>query len=971
MVKSTILLKVLLLTYFLLSIGCQQQPGQMIWPEVDQETRPWTRWWWHGSSVTREGITAELEALRKAGFGGVEITPIYGVIGDEEHFVPYLSSQWNALLKHTLDEAQRLDLGVDMATGTGWPFGGPSVTDTDASKYFTSASWTLDGGQRIRIPLSETQDPVLRTVTNQVYQVYSILRDRGEIVEGSQSAPPLLDDVSVPAIEEIKQPISSNMDLQALAIDQVRFQNPLKVVAVCAFASDGSYVDLMAHVDDSEVLNWEVPDGTWTLYTIYQGQHGKMVERAAPGGEGLVIDHFSKEATQAYLDHIEDAFGSLDISGLRAFFNDSYEVDDARGQSDWTPDFFESFESLRGYDIREYWNIFENNNPPDLADRIRSDYRQTLSDLLLSEFTETWTDWAHQQGTISRNQAHGSPANILDLYAASDIPETEGTELLRIKFASSAAHLTGKKLVSAEAATWLDEHFLMDFQKLKENVDRYFSGGVNHIVYHGTCYSPDEMDWPGRLFYAAIHANDRNPLWNVFPEFNKYIERVQSFLQKGQADNDILLYFPIYDQYAEKGNATIQHFDGGVDENPASFNNVANALDSLGYGYDIVSDDLLQTIHHRDIHLESQDKEYKTLIVPQCEFIPFSTWQHIFVLAESGATIIVEGHLPRFTAGFYNWEDHEEKLKKSYEHINEKVEDGYMESIIGRGKIIITSSLEPTLMKLQLNQEVLTSFGLKFHRRTLHDTSIYFISNGFTNDVDAWITLGKEMENVTFFDPLTGRIGTAASRKVGSRLEVRIQLRKGESLILREGRAAAPWSYSNANVDGDQIEGPWTITFEGGGPELPPELNTDTLLPWTNIQDDSYQQYSGTGIYKTTFTLDPTSSTYSIDIGNFGNAAKVFINDSLIGPVFGPSGVLPIPRRFLRSENDLRIEVSNLMANRIRKMDLEQVFWKRFYNVNFPSRRAENRGPDGLFTARNWDVRTSGLEGPVRLIRED
>ncbi len=954
------------------SFNCQQPPEHLTWPEVDQNTRPWTRWWWHGSSVTPEGITAELESLRNAGFGGVEVTPIYGVIGDEEHFVSYLSDQWNTLLKHTINEAARLGLGVDMATGTGWPFGGPSVADTDASKYYTSERWTIDGGETVQIPLSKTQEPVLRTVNNQVYQLYSILKDRDEVVEGSQTSPPLLENVTVPKIEEIKQPVSSNKNLQALAIDQVRFENPLEVVAVCAFTGDGRYEDLLTNVDDSEVLNWDAPEGKWTLYTIYQGLHGKMVERAAPGGEGLVIDHFSEEATQAYLDYINDAFGSLDISGLRAFFNDSYEVDDARGQADWTSDFFDSFEALRGYDIREYWNIFQEESPPELANRIRSDYRQTLSDLLLKKFTETWTDWTHQQNAISRNQAHGSPANILDLYAASDIPETEGTELLRIKFASSAAHLTGKALVSAEAATWLDEHFLTDFQMLKENVDRYFVGGVNHIVYHGTCYSPQEMPWPGRLFYAAVHVNNRNPLWHVFPEFNKYVARVQSFMQEGQADNDILLYFPIHDKYAEKGNASIQHFDGGSEENPVNFNQAAHLLDSLGYGYDIVSDALLQTIHHRDFNLESHHKEYKTLIIPQCEYIPFSTWQHIFILAESGATIIVEGKLPRFSAGFYNWEEHEEKLGKTYEHINQQMQNGFAESTVGRGKIIIASTLDPLLGDLGIDQELMTSHGLKFHRRILHDTSIYFISNGRVNDVDEWITLAKEMEAVTFFDPVSGRIGTADSRRVGARFEVRVQLRKGESIILREGMAEDVWSYSNSfYVEGKKISGPWNISFQGGGPQLPPVLTSDTLLAWTSAPGESFRSYSGTGIYQTTFTADTISSDYSISIGRFHNAAIMYVNDSLVGPVFGPSNVIRIPERFLKRENELRIEVSNLMANRIRKMDLEQVFWKRFYNVNFPSRRAENRGPDGLFTARNWDVRPSGLKGPVRLIKED
>ena len=84
---------------------------------------------------------------------------------------------------------------------------------------------------------------------------------------------------------------------------------------------------------------------------------------------------------------------------------------------------------------------------------------ETISDLLLEQFTQPWHDWAHSKGAIIRDQAHGSPANILDLYAVSDIPETEGMDILRYPVATSAAHVTASS-ASAETVTWLDEHFL-------------------------------------------------------------------------------------------------------------------------------------------------------------------------------------------------------------------------------------------------------------------------------------------------------------------------------------------------------------------------------------------------------------------------------------------------------------------------------------------------------------------------------
>jgi hypothetical protein len=91
------------------------------------DARPWTRWWWPGSAVDPASLTWQLEKLAQAGIGGVEITPIYGATGYESRYVDFLSPQWMELLAHTGREARRLGLGVDMATGTGWPFGGPWV----------------------------------------------------------------------------------------------------------------------------------------------------------------------------------------------------------------------------------------------------------------------------------------------------------------------------------------------------------------------------------------------------------------------------------------------------------------------------------------------------------------------------------------------------------------------------------------------------------------------------------------------------------------------------------------------------------------------------------------------------------------------------------------------------------------------------------------------------------------------------
>src|SRR5215210_8156596 len=102
------------------------------WPGVTRENKPWTRWWWPGSAVDKASITHQLEQIAASGIGGVEITPIYGAKGYESRYIDFLSPKWMEMLEHVAREGKRLGLGVDMATGTGWPFGGPWIDEANA-----------------------------------------------------------------------------------------------------------------------------------------------------------------------------------------------------------------------------------------------------------------------------------------------------------------------------------------------------------------------------------------------------------------------------------------------------------------------------------------------------------------------------------------------------------------------------------------------------------------------------------------------------------------------------------------------------------------------------------------------------------------------------------------------------------------------------------------------------------------------
>ena len=369
--------------------------AQIKWPAITQQTKPWTRWWWEGSAVDKQNLTWAMQQYQQAGLGGLEITPIYGVKGAEDKFINFLSPKWVEMLQHTLTEGKRLGLGIDMATGTGWPFGGPWVEDKDAAKYVAYKTYTLNGGDMLKDTIQYRQESFVRTANGKPLKV-----------------------------DQVLNPITANKNLQEMALDQVRFDVMLPLQLLMAYNETGSNVDVTKNVSNGK-LNWTAPAGKWKLIALFEGLHGKMVERAAPGGEGRAIDHFNGPALKNYLSEFDKAFAGKNISSLRSFFNDSYEVDDARGQSNWTPDFFNEFKNKRGYDLKnELPALFANDNS-DRFKRVLYDYRETISDLLLEKFTQPWHDWAKARGKLIRNQSHGSPANILDLYATIDIPETE------------------------------------------------------------------------------------------------------------------------------------------------------------------------------------------------------------------------------------------------------------------------------------------------------------------------------------------------------------------------------------------------------------------------------------------------------------------------------------------------------------------------------------------------------------------
>ncbi len=948
------------------------QPSQRAWPPIVAETKPWTRWWWQGSAVDKASISAQLQALARAGIGGVEVTPIYGVRGAEDRFIPYLSREWMAMFDHALQEATRLKMRVDMATGTGWPFGGPWVDDDIAARSMASKTWTLAAGERLTEPVTFRQAPLVRAIGNQVHIVNEGMP--GDAPRGAQGAAPVIrPEARAIQITDLVEPLAANRDLQALALEQVKYPRDLPLTVLMAYSDAGDIADLTTRVQPDGRLDWAAPGGRWTLYALFAAWHGKLVERAAPGGEGFVIDHFSPGAIAKYLLPFDRAFAGHPLAGLRAFFNDSYEVDDATGEADWTPQFLAEFARRRGYDLRPHLPALFGRAAEDLSARVLADYRETISDLLLDTFTTGWSAWARRHGRQVRNQAHGSPANILDLYGASDIPETEGTEIQRFKWATSAAHVAGHRLASAEAATWLGEHFSVRLAEVRAAVDRFFIAGVNHIVYHGTAYSPIGERWPGWQFYASVEFNPQNAWWDDFGALNTYVARVQSFLQSGRPDTNVLLYYPFYESLTVRGKTLLAHF-GGAAPPPqgTTFEKAAAMLQSRGYTYDFISDRQVRQILSRDGRITTEGgASYSTLVLPSARYVPLDTLLQILQAAHGGATVISLDGWPSDVSGLADLEGRRARFKAALNAVvfGAPEADGVREAVVGRGRVLQGGDLGRLLAHANVQRESMVDQGLQFARRADSMGRFYFVSNPSDRGIDGWIPINCRTDVVMAFDPMTGRQGHLSARAAGSGREVYLQIPPGGSLIVAESSAPVRDGFEADRTEGEPVavSGPWSLHFRRGGPRLPSSRTLERLVSWTTFGHDA-EIFSGTAVYTTTFARPGRDTQrWQIDLGRVAETARVRLNGRDLATLIGPPYRVVLRTSQLKATNTLEVSVTNLSANRIRDLDLRGVIWKKFYNVNFPARFPDNRGPDGLFTAAKWTPLESGLLGPVTL----
>ena len=901
MLRNFLFLGLLVFVFF----SCKDRPNSDTLPPIESVTKPWTRWWWLGNAVEEKSIKTTLEAFAKAGLGGVEIANIFGVKGEETKFIDHLSPEWTEKVNFTLSTAKRLGLGVDLTLGTGWPFGGPQV---------------------------ETE--------------FAATKMRVEIVEVEKGVP---------------------LNHNTLILNE-KVMAELKCVAAISYNHSKEFTDLSDQIKDNQLKRMP-QDKAYTLYLVYADKTAQKVKRAAPGGQGWTLDHYSTKALNDYLAPYTPVLESLD-SSLRSVFNDSYEV----YGTDFSPDFFESFEQKRGYDLKPYLKELLHKESTPIGNRIKADYRVTLSDMLLDDFNKPWNAWAHSLGIKTRLQAHGSPGNLIDLYASADIPECEtfgsmpydidgfrrldenirkgDADPAMLRFSSSAAHISGKPLVSAESFTWLREHFKTALSQCKPEVDDLFINGVNHVFLHGSTYSPTEAEWPGWKFYAAVNFHPSNPIWEDAPELFDYITTVQSFLQLGKPDNDVLLYWPFHDvmnSFLEgklMQQIAIHDLDTWLKKTP--FYEAVNWLLNNGYGFDYLSDHFLEELVYSNGNLILPGGTYNALIVPKTKHLPLTSLKKLIQLKKLGANIIFEAY-PETVPGFMNYE--------------EKTSE--MQSLLTSENTILKAKEQWNVALVQsgVQAEEWVKSGLKFIRRKAENETLYFIVNHTAETQEKWIPLSTQSDQVILIDPLTKEQGLAQTKTQNNQIHTRIELASGGSMILRVVKHSnlKPWNYFEPHAETRLLKGSWNLSFLKGGPKLPAPIRIDSLISWTELGTD-YENFSGTARYEHEFYIEETESEgWLLQLDDVRESAKIWMDGIYRGSIWAHPFELRLPK-LAKGKHKLTIQLTNLGANRIRAKEIRGEEWKNFYEINMVNKDYQP------FDATRWSLTPSGLINTPKLV---
>ena len=635
----------------------------------DDTSRGMTRWWWYGCCVEEAEICRELDYMKEAGIGGVELQILYPVVPDDEekgfYNIPYGSPRFYEILAFTARECKLRGMAFDFTAGSCWPYGGPTVQVEDA--------------QQEAIP----------------YQL----------------------DVHGPTVFSCD--FTTRFAGTVCAAVMGKTENCVMLPeTVCDITDQFQVKELFGWPWGTELADIEIPEGDWKLVFFVISQHRNRVGKPSRDAEGMVIDHCSRRAADRFFGEVVKPVLQR-VPGIRSVFCDSIEVEG----HNWSGVLLDAFRRRRGYDLTPYiyalWG-----DMGEITPHVRYDYFKTMSELTIENFFDNLTDFAHEHGCLSRVQAHGTWGDILRVYASADIPEGETfgdhrtleVNTIHRRLAASAAHIYGRPIVSNETFTWLKRpRFTETLEEMKAAVDAVFLDGMNQIVNHGYAYSPEKAGPRGWPFYASTHINHTVPWWHLYRNLGDYIHRASAILRTGHPVAEVAVYLPQADIYADNMMSEL-HLAMRLEEHLGRAE--MDAFQKAGYWFDYINDEALTTLGDiRDGALHIQNNAYRVILLVGCTRLPVETAEKLRDFASCGGILICDG-VPAESCGLLDRHENAARVRALMAEASPVVAENRREALIGA----LTDRLIPDVMLSNPDT-------VGYVHRADGESHLYFLSN--------------------------------------------------------------------------------------------------------------------------------------------------------------------------------------------------------------------------------------------------
>jgi hypothetical protein len=878
------------------------------------------RWWWFGPSATNSELKRELEQMKAAGIGGVEIATLYALTLDDPstgfHNYDFTSDEHLDHLRFAADEAQQLGLRVDVTLGSGWPFGGPHIPVTQAA-----------GALRV---------------------------EAVSVASGSTS-------VAVPPLEAGEKLIAAFP--AAVSGSDIDFKSA-KAVAI----PSGGRLDLPADAGSDRRVLFFIASRT-----------GMMVKRPAAGGAGFVLDHYDDKAIENHLhavgDRLLSAFGD---HPPYAVFSDSLE-DYA---SNWTPDLLSEFQRRRGYDLTPLLPALVGDLGPDTA-AIRHDWGQTLTELANERFLQPIHSWAQQHHTLFRSQTYGFPPVTLSSNRYEDLPEGEGKATVSMwrqfsdtRWAASAGHLFDHNVISSETWTWLHSPaFRATPLDIKAEADLHFLQGINQLVGHGWPYSPKSAGEPGWRMYAAGAFDAHNPWFPVMPDLTAYLQRVSYAMRLGKPASDVALLLPNDDVWASfvvgmqknRPPTSALGFDESgsnvtIDESLPRFlksDVIAQILDA-GFNVDFIDADAIDSV----------GIPYKALILPGVDRLPVQTYEKILDFAQHGGIVVATRRLPATAPGF----SHAAEITSRIQTFSQKLFHGD----IATGHFVADEHDLGAQLGRWLRPDFVTTPRtpeIGFIHRHLDAGDLYFIANTSNRPHSFQAAFRSSAARAEIWDPFTGK---AAGLPNPAKLQFDLQPYESRLVFFSDASLSAVAPQTREESKRTDISHDWMVSFG----EQAQSTAMQTLSSWAD--DPKWRYFSGQVTYRKTLDIPAADTRPGhfvvIDFGEgtpvsmptmpvefnmrayldspVREAGQVFVNDQLAGSVWHPPFRVDLSPYLKQGKNELRIIVGNTAINELAgtSMPNYRLLYAR-YGMLFQ--------PQGM---HDLQPLPSGILGPVTLI---